>query len=89
MQLLRELQQHKLFQLVEAALRQTPEDELVGGNSSGPPHKLLTDGSSLFQHNTERMTVYLLLAPRSFWSFMDPQVRLDALHCMFTAAPSR
>ncbi len=74
-QLLRELQQHRLYASVEASLKQKSRQETAemasanGKPDGNPPHQ-----SSSGEHDAERVTVYLLLAPMTSWEAVQSQV---------------
>lgn len=76
LQLLRELQQHRLFSLVDAALRSAPIDRPARLEPNGHADGAHVHGSSLPEHSAERMTVYLLLAPKASWGSAQSKVEL-------------
>ncbi len=75
-QLLEELQQHRLFPLVEAGLRQTTKHMATDTFLNGTATEAILQQSSPSERAAERMTVYLLLAPKASWSFVQSKVRL-------------
>ena len=76
MQLLRELQQHKLSPLVEASLQQKSQREgRTNGLPNGSPDGVSPRQGSSEEHDAKRLTVYLLLAPKTAWESVRSQVR--------------
>ena len=68
LQLLRELQQHKLFPLVEASLEQELQREpATDGSANGSPDETALHQGSSGEHDAERVTVFLLLTPTTSW----------------------
>lgn len=75
-QLLRELQQHKLFSLVEASLKQKSQrDAAMNGSVNGSPSGTTPQQGSAGEPDIERVTVYLLLTPVTSWEAVRSLVR--------------
>ncbi|CAL5224629.1 g7346 [Coccomyxa viridis] len=77
--LLRELQQHRLYALVEASLKEKSQQEMAKkGLANGRFDRTTPHHYSSGWHDAERVMVYLLLAPVTSWEAVQSQ-ELDVL----------
>ncbi len=78
-QLLRELQQHRLYALVEASLKEKSQQEMAKkGLANGRFDRTTPHHYSSGWHDAERVMVYLLLAPVTSWEAVQSQVRVQS-----------